>query len=150
MKKTILLPAAAFLICATVIVFAGQKAESYDLEIYSGEKLFHTMRVPIQPRNGFIYSFAIYRIPKEHRAQTQEGERIYAFQIVPAREEGLVRVEVLALLEDPNTVSEEHPLHLFKKHSLGFYPIPVGESVIISEMTKLDAKPLTFKVVARS
>jgi hypothetical protein len=150
MKKTILLAAAAFLICSTVIVFAGHKTDSYDLEIYSGEKLFYTMPVPPQPPDGFIYSYSIYRVPKDQSALTREGAHIYAFQIVPGLEDGLVKVEVVALLEDPNTVSEEHPLHKFKKQPVGSYSIRVGESIIISEMTKLGAKPLTLKMVARS
>ena len=150
MKKTILLLAAAFLIYSTVVVFARHETDNYDLEIYSGEKLFHTMRVPSQVPSGFIYSFLIYRVPKDQGARTREGARIYAFQIVPALEDGLVKVEVVALLEDPNTVSEEHPLHKFKKQSIGSYSIRVGDSVIISEMSKLGAKPLTLKIVTRS
>jgi hypothetical protein len=155
MKKTIVLPAAAFLICSAVIVFAGHhttghETDNYALEISSGEKLLNTIEVPRQPRGGFVYTFSIYRVPEDQAAQTLEGERIYAFQILPSLDYDSVNVEVVALLEDPKTVSEEHPLHKFKKQSLGFYNIRFGESVTISEMMRLKAKPLTLKVVVRS
>jgi hypothetical protein len=150
MKKVNLLLAGTILICSTVMVFAGHKTEGYDLEIYRGEKLFHTMQVQPQSPGSFVFSFLIYRVPKDQTARTKEGARVYAFQIVPGLEDDVVKVEVLALLEDPDTVSEEHPLHNFKKQSVGSYSIRVGESVKISEMSKLGAQPLTLKVATRS
>src|SRR6185369_3400595 len=146
MRKENLLLAGAFLIWSTVLAFAGHKTERYDLEIYAGEKLSHTIQVPTQSPGRFTYSFSIYRVPADQSAMTSEGARIYAFQILPNLDGDQVNVEVLALLEDPDAVSEEHPLHKFKNQSLGWYRVRVGESVKISEMSKLGAQPLTLKI----
>jgi hypothetical protein len=150
MKRGNLLLAGTFLLWSTVTVFAAPKTVDYDLEIYAGEKLFVTMQVKPQHPPYFTYSFSLYRVPVDQSARTSEGDRIYAFQIVPSHYYDVVKVEVLALLEDPHTISEEHPLDKFKKQSVGTYTIHDGESVKISEMSKLGAQPLTLKVVARS
>jgi len=149
MKKTkIQLLVALFIVAVSCLAnFAQEKADkSRYVEIFSGGKFFHSMNL-IPPKSGrFSYSFSIYRVPEGEISQTAENQRIYAFQILPQVEGDMVKIEVLALLEDPNTVSEEHPLHNFKKQTVASYNLRKGESVSVTEMSQLGAKPLELKV----
>jgi len=61
-----------------------------------------------------------------------------------------VSIEILALLEDPDTVSEAHPLPKFKKQTVGLYDLRAGDEATVSGMSKLGAEPLKIKVVRRN
>ena len=142
----------AFLLMAlfSIAVSAGEPNEKgYDVEIYANGELHHVIELLPPTPGRFIYSFSLYRVPDGQVAETAEGERIYAFQIVPQLEEDLVKIEVLALLEDPSLISEKHPLHKFKKQAIASYRLSAGESVTVAEMSDFGVKPLKFRVVKR-
>ena len=131
--------------CFTVAAL-GRSEKGYDLEIYSDGKLFLSKGLYPKLPGLSVYSYAIFRPPQGQTAQTPEGERVYAFQIVPQLKGERVLVEVLALLEDPDTVSEAHPLHKFKKQSVAVYSVGADEAIELSEMTRFGVRPLTVKV----
>jgi hypothetical protein len=89
-------------------------------------------------------------MPKNQNARTSEGEQVYAFQIISQLSGDSVNIEILALLEDPDTISEAHPLHKFKKQTVGSYDLRAGDEATASEMSKLGAEPLKIKVVRRN
>ena len=147
MKKAQLLVISISLLMSCVTVVAlGRSEKGYNLEIYSDGKLFRSDGLYPKLPGLFVYSYSIFRPPQGQEAKTPKGERVYAFQIVPQLEGARVRVEVLALLEDPDTVSEAHPLHKFKKQSVAVYHIGADESITLSEMTRFGVRPLTLKV----
>lgn len=152
MKRITAQFAVAFFLMAlfSIAVYADEpNGRGYDVEIYANGELYHVVKLLPPEPNRFTYSFSIYRVPDGQVAKTAEGERIYAFQIVPQLEEGLVKVEVLALLEDPSTISEGHPLHSFNKQVVASYRLSAGESIAVAEMSDVGVKPLKIRVVKR-
>ena len=137
------------LICFTVLA-AGQTEKGYDVEIYSEGELFAVGAAVPQPPGHFVYSFTIFNVPKGQSAQTPEGERVYAFQIIRTLAKDSVELEVLALLEDPHTVSESHPLHKFKKQAVATYTAHAGETLTLTEMMRFGVQPLEIKIVSRT
>jgi hypothetical protein len=153
MTKTVLLIISASLLLAASSVIASAtkpSPESLDVEIYAKGELWHTMSLSPPKPGTYSFSFMIYRVPKDQNALTSAGEQIYAFQIIPQLSGDSVNIEILALLEDPNTISEAHPLHKFKKQSVGSYDLQSGDEATASEMSKLGAEPLKMKVVSRN
>jgi hypothetical protein len=142
----------AFLLMAILSIAVsadGLNGKGYDVEIYANGELNHIFEL-LPPKPGHLtYSFSIYGVPNGRVAKTAEGEQIYAFQIVPQLEGGFVKVEVLALLEDPSTISEDHPLHKFKKQVVAAYSLSAGESITVTEMSSLGVEPLKIRVVSR-
>jgi hypothetical protein len=153
MKTVLLIVSASLLLAASSVVVSATKpnTESFDVEIYAKGELWRSMslRPPNLP-GEYSYSFAIYRMPKNQNARTSEGEQVYAFQIISHLSGDSVNIEILALLEDPDTVSEAHPLHKFKKQTVGSYDLRAGDEATASEMSKLGAEPLKIKVVRRN
>lgn len=153
MKTVLLIVSATLLLAASSVVVSATKpnTESFDVEIYAKGKLWHTISLsPPKIPGEYSYSFAIYRVPKDQNARTSEGEQIYAFQIISELSRDSVNTEIVALLEDPRTVSEAHPLHKFKKQTVGYYDLRAGDEATASEMSKLGAEPLKIKVVRRN
>ena len=152
MKTVLLIVIASFLLAASsIVVFATKpNTESFDVEIYAKGELWRSMSLSPPNPGEYSYSFAIYRTPKNQNARTSEGEQVYAFQIIPQLSGNSVNIEILALLEDPDTVSEAHPLHKFKKQTVGLYNLRAGDEATASEMSKLGAEPLKIKVVRRN
>jgi len=153
MMKTVLLIVIASLLLTTssIVVSATKpKTDSFDVEIYAKGELWHSMSLsPPNPRE-YSYRFAIYRTPKNQNGRTSEGEQVYAFQIIPQLSGNSVNIEILALLEDPRTVSEAHPLHKFKQQTVGSYDLRAGDEATASEMSKLGVEPLKIKVIRRN
>ena len=153
MKTVLLTVSASLLLAASSVVVSATKpnTESFDVEIYAKGKLWRSMS-PSPPKfpGEYSYSFAIYRVPTDQNARTSEGEQIYAFQIISELSRNGVNTEILALLEDPRTVSEAHPLHKLKKQTVGYYDLAAGDEATVSEMSKLGAEPLKIKVVRRN
>lgn len=152
MKTVLLIVSASLLLVASSVVVSATKpnTEGLDVEIYAKGKLWRS--ISLSPPNlpgEYSYTFAIYRVPKDQNVRTSEGEQVYAFQIISHLSRDSVTIEILALLEDPRTVSEAHPLHKFKKETVGLYNLRAGDEATASEMSKLGADPLKIKVVRR-
>jgi hypothetical protein len=150
MKTVLLIVSASLLLAASIVVVSATRpnTESLDVEIYAKDKLWRTISLsPPKIPGEYSYSFAIYRVPEDQNARTPEGEQIYAFQIISELSRDSANTEIVALLEDPRTVSEAHPLHKFKKQSVGFYDLRAGDEATATEMSKLGAEPLKIKVV---
>jgi hypothetical protein len=152
MKTVLLILSASVLLGASSISVSATKPslKTLDVEIYAKGELWDVMSLSPPNPGTFTYRFAIYRVPKGQDARTSDGEHIYAFQIIPQLSGDSVHIEIPALLEDPNTVSEAHPLHEFKKQTVGSYDLDAGEEALASEMAKLGAEPLKIKVVSRT
>jgi hypothetical protein len=153
MKTVLLIVSASLLLAASSVVVSAAKpnTESFDVEIYAKGELWHTISLsPPSLPGEYSYSFAIYRTAKNENARTSKGEQVYAFQIIAHLSRDSVNIEILALLEDPRTVSEAHPLHKFKKQTVGLYDLRAGDEATASEMSKLGAEPLKIKVVRRN
>ena len=152
MKTALLIVSASLLLAASSVVVSAAKptTESFDVEIYAKGKLWHSMSLsPPKLPGEYSYTFAIYRIPENQNARTAEGEQVYAVQIISHLSRDGVSIEILALLEDPDTISEAHPLPKFKQQSVGLYYLRAGDEATVSEMKKLGAEPLKIKVVRR-
>jgi hypothetical protein len=150
MKKALLAAISTCLLVSCFVAATAAAADNnraaYTLELFEGEKLFHDVGlIPRMPGLG-IYGYSIFRIPAGQKAQTANGETIYAFQIVYDLKGSTVKLEVLALLEDPDTVSEAHPMHKLRKQAAGVYEVGNGESVSLAGMADFGARPLTAKV----
>ena len=118
----------------------------YTLELLAGEKPVHNVGLIPKMPNLSVYGYSIFRVPAGQKARTARGERVYAFQIVHELKGETVKLEVLALLEDPDTVTEAHPMHGLRKQPAGVYGVGTGESISLSGMTEFGARPLTAKV----
>jgi hypothetical protein len=106
------------------------------------------MKLNIPKPGAYVFQYGLYHLSEEQKAQTAEGKQIYAFQLIPTiPEEDVVAVEIVALLEDLNTVSNSHPLYEFKKQTVASYSVRNGESAVVSEMSQLGVKPFEIKVV---
>ncbi len=128
-------------------VVSEPTAKLYEVEVYAGGKLYTTMKLNIPKPGAYVFQYSLYQLSEEQKAQTAEGKQIYAFQLIPTiPEEDVVAVEILALLEDVNTVSNSHPLHEFKKQTVASYSVRNGESAVVSEMSQLGVKPFEIKV----
>ena len=152
MKTVLLIVNASLLLAASSVVVSATKptTEGFDVEIYAKGKLWKSMSLtPPKIPGEYSYTFAIYRIPKNQNARTSDGEQVYAVQIISHLARDSVSIEILALLEDPDTVSEAHPLHKFKKQTVGLYNLREGDEATASEMSKLRAEPLKIKIVRR-
>jgi hypothetical protein len=153
MKTVLLIVSASLLLAASRVVVSATKpnTESLDVEIYAKGELWQSMSLsPPNLPGEYSYTFAIYRMPKNQNARTSEGEQVYALQIISHLSGDSVNIEILALLEDPDTVSEAHPLHKFKKQTVGSYDLGAGDEATASEMSKLGAEPLKVKVIRRN
>jgi hypothetical protein len=147
MKKACLIAISTGLLATCVVASAAaRKNKGYILELFDGDALFHDVDVAPKMRGVIFFSYSIFRVPASQTAQTPDGQRVYAFQIVHELRGDAVKLEVLALLEDPDTVSEEHPMHGLKKQAAGVYEVGNGESVVLSGMTNFGVRPLTAKV----
>lgn len=122
------------------------EAKFKQVEIYADSKLITSIELHSPKPNLAVFSYALYRIPEGQTAQTNDGQKIYTFQIIPTPEADSVKVETLAVLEDLNTVSNSHPLHEFKKQAVAAYSLRTGESAVVSEMSQFGVKPLEIKV----
>jgi hypothetical protein len=150
MKAVLLIVSASLLLAASSLVVAATQpnTEGLNVEIYAQGDLWHSMSLsPPKFPGEYSYTFAIYRVPKNQNARTSEGEQVYAFQIISHLNRDSVSIEILALLEDPQTISEAHPLDKFKQQSVGTYNLRAGEDATVSEMSKLGTEPLKIKVV---
>lgn len=150
MKTVLLVVSASLLLAASTVVVSATKpnTEGLDVEIYAKDKLWRSMSLsPPSFPGEYSYTFAIYKVPKNQNARTSEGEQVYAFQIISHLSRDTVNIEIVALLEDPDTISEAHPLPKFKKQDVGFYNLRAGDEATASEMSKLGAEPLKIKVV---
>jgi len=153
MKTVLLIVSASLLLAASNVVVSATRpnTESLDVEIYAKGKLWRSMSLsPPNLPGEYSYTFAIYRMPENQNARTSEGEQVYAFQIISHLSRDSVSIEILALLEDPDTVSEAHPLPKFKKQTVGLYDLRAGDEATVSGMSKLGAEPLKIKVVRRN
>ncbi len=119
--------------------------KKYNIEIYANGKLFDFLPLA---SDSASYSYLIFRVNTE-TARTPEGEKVFAFQILRKIEKDSMQIEVLALLEDPNTVSEAHPMDKLKKQPVATYNIVEGEKIALSEMTKFGVHPLEIRVIPR-
>src|SRR5262245_32679712 len=112
MKTVLLIVSASLLLAASSIFVSATKPSSdgLDVKIYAKGELWNVMSLTPDDPGRLTYRFAIYRVAKGQDFRTSDGAGIYAFQIIPQLSGDSVNVEILALLEDPNTVSEAHPL----------------------------------------
>jgi TonB family protein len=118
----------------------------YKVEMYSnGERVASVTLTPDTPGRT-KYGYVLRTIPKNQIATTLEGEKVYALQLLPRLQKDTVKVEVIALLEDPETISNEHPLDKLKKQLVSTYNISEGEQITLSEMTQFGMLPLEIRV----
>lgn len=132
--------------CLLASVTAESRSAAYTLELFEGDKLFHEVGlIPEMPRLS-VYGYSIFRVPATQAAKTRDGQRVYAFQIVHALKDDVVKLEVLALLEDPDTVSEAHPMHKLRKQPTGIYEVGNNDSIALGGMAEFGVRPLTARV----
>ena len=118
------------------------------VEIYYNGELFRNHALLPTPPGHYVYSYSIFRVPKGEVSNTREGDRVFAFQILPSLKGDSARVEILALLEDPDTVSEAHPMERIKKRPVASHLARAGETVRVSEMSQFGMRPLEIKIKA--
>lgn len=121
--------------------------EFYKVEIHADGKLYSTMGLRAPKPGGAVFQYGLFRVPEDRTAQTVDGQRIYAFQLIPTPEKDSVKIEIAALLEDLNTVSNSRPLHEFKKQTVAARTVRTGESAVVSEMSQLGVQSFELRVV---
>lgn len=151
MRKALLIAISTCLLVSVLLATSSAEKKrtgsaAYTLELFEGDKLFQEVGLVPKMPNLSVYGYSIFRIPAGRVAQTPAGERVYAFQIVHDLKGDAVRLEVLALLEDPDTVSEAHPMHTLRKQPAGTYEIGNNETISLRGMAEFGARPLTAKV----
>jgi hypothetical protein len=148
MRKAFLIAISTCLLVSGLLATATAERHSaaYTLELFEGDKLFHHVGLIPKMPNLSIYGYSIFRVPAGQMAQTSNGERVYAFQIVHGLKGDAVKLEVLALLEDPDTVSEANPMHKLRKQPAGIYEVSNNETISLGGMADFGVRPLTAKV----